>query len=97
LPDLIAAGSPKNPLGAAALYLMGVHYAIHGTNNPKSIFDALQGPQVTRPFTATRAYSQAARWVSCPAAWRRHRRSVTIRKSIVPSRLSPDGVNHNTS
>ena len=37
LPDLIAAGSAKNPLGAAALILGGGKYGIHGTNNPKSI------------------------------------------------------------
>jgi lipoprotein-anchoring transpeptidase ErfK/SrfK len=37
LPDLIAGGSAKNPMGAAALTLMGGQYAIHGTNNPKSI------------------------------------------------------------
>jgi lipoprotein-anchoring transpeptidase ErfK/SrfK len=37
LPDLVAAGSANNPLGAAALTLAGGHYAIHGTNNPKSI------------------------------------------------------------
>jgi lipoprotein-anchoring transpeptidase ErfK/SrfK len=37
LPDLIAGGTAKNPMGAAALTLMGGQYAIHGTNNPKSI------------------------------------------------------------
>lgn len=37
LPDVIPAGSPSNPLGAAALTLSGGEYAIHGTNAPKSI------------------------------------------------------------
>ena len=34
----IPGGSPKNPMGAAALVLSGGgQYAIHGTNNPRSI------------------------------------------------------------
>ena len=37
LPDVIPGGSPRNPMGAAALTLNGGDYAIHGTNNPKSI------------------------------------------------------------
>src|SRR6188472_3213783 len=37
LPDLIPGGSPKNPMGAAALTLAGGEYAIHGTNMPGSI------------------------------------------------------------
>ncbi len=37
LPDVIAGGSPKNPMGAAALTLAGGEYAIHGTNAPGSI------------------------------------------------------------
>ena len=37
LPDIIPGGSPKNPMGAAALTLSGGEYAIHGTNNPGSI------------------------------------------------------------
>lgn len=37
LPDLIASGSPRNPLGEAALTLSGGEYAIHGTNRPESI------------------------------------------------------------
>jgi lipoprotein-anchoring transpeptidase ErfK/SrfK len=37
LPKLIAGGSPRNPMGAAALTLSGGEYAIHGTNNPRSI------------------------------------------------------------
>ena len=37
LPDVIPGGSPKNPMGAAALTLSGGEYAIHGTNNPGSI------------------------------------------------------------
>ncbi len=34
---LIAGGSPRNPMGAAALTLSGGQYAIHGTNAPGSI------------------------------------------------------------
>ena len=37
LPNLIPGGSPRNPMGAAALTLFGGQYAIHGTNNPGSI------------------------------------------------------------
>jgi lipoprotein-anchoring transpeptidase ErfK/SrfK len=37
LPSVIAGGSPANPMGAAALTLSGGDYAIHGTNNPRSI------------------------------------------------------------
>ncbi len=37
LPNLIAGGSPGNPMGAAALTLSGGQYAIHGTNRPSSI------------------------------------------------------------
>jgi lipoprotein-anchoring transpeptidase ErfK/SrfK len=37
LPDVIAGGSPHNPMGAAALTLSGGQYAIHGTNVPGSI------------------------------------------------------------
>jgi lipoprotein-anchoring transpeptidase ErfK/SrfK len=37
LPNLIAGGSPRNPMGAAALTLAGGQYAIHGTNVPGSI------------------------------------------------------------
>jgi lipoprotein-anchoring transpeptidase ErfK/SrfK len=37
LPNLIAGGSPRNPMGAAALTLSGGQYAIHGTNVPGSI------------------------------------------------------------
>jgi len=38
LPDVIAGGSPQNPMGAAALTLSGGgQYAIHGTNVPGSI------------------------------------------------------------
>ena len=36
-PDIIPAGSPANPMGAAAMTLSGGEYAIHGTNNPNSI------------------------------------------------------------
>jgi lipoprotein-anchoring transpeptidase ErfK/SrfK len=37
LPDVIPGGSPRNPMGAAALTLSGDKYAIHGTNRPESI------------------------------------------------------------
>jgi lipoprotein-anchoring transpeptidase ErfK/SrfK len=37
LPDVIPAGSPRNPMGAAAMTLSGGEYAIHGTNSPGSI------------------------------------------------------------
>ena len=37
LPDVIAGGSPRNPMGVAALTLAGGDYAIHGTNQPGSI------------------------------------------------------------
>lgn len=37
LPDVIPGGSPKNPMGVAALTLSGGEYAIHGTNAPGSI------------------------------------------------------------
>jgi lipoprotein-anchoring transpeptidase ErfK/SrfK len=37
LPEYIAGGSPRNPLGAAALILSGGEYAIHGTNRPGSV------------------------------------------------------------
>lgn len=36
-PNVIAAGSPSNPMGAAALLLADGQYAIHGTNRPSSI------------------------------------------------------------
>ena len=37
LPHVIPGGSPKNPMGVAALTLSGGEYAIHGTNKPSSI------------------------------------------------------------
>jgi lipoprotein-anchoring transpeptidase ErfK/SrfK len=37
LPSVIPGGSPRNPMGAAALTLAGGEYAIHGTNSPRSI------------------------------------------------------------
>jgi len=37
LPDRIPGGSPRNPMGAAALTLGAGDYAIHGTNNPGSV------------------------------------------------------------
>ena len=37
-PAVIPGGSPRNPMGAAAMTLSGGgEYAIHGTNNPGSI------------------------------------------------------------
>jgi lipoprotein-anchoring transpeptidase ErfK/SrfK len=35
--DVIPGGSPRNPMGVAALTLAGGEYAIHGTNAPNSI------------------------------------------------------------
>jgi lipoprotein-anchoring transpeptidase ErfK/SrfK len=37
LPNVIEGGSPRTPMGAAALTLSGGEYAIHGTNQPGSI------------------------------------------------------------
>lgn len=37
LPDVIPGGSPRNPMGVAAMTLSGGEYAIHGTNRPNSI------------------------------------------------------------
>jgi lipoprotein-anchoring transpeptidase ErfK/SrfK len=37
LPNVIPGGSPRNPMGAAAMSLAGGEYAIHGTNQPGSI------------------------------------------------------------
>ena len=37
LPDVIPGGSPRNPMGVAAMTLAGLDYAIHGTNQPSSI------------------------------------------------------------
>ena len=37
LPEVIAGGAAKNPMGAAALTMRGGEYAIHGTNDPRSI------------------------------------------------------------
>jgi lipoprotein-anchoring transpeptidase ErfK/SrfK len=37
IPDLIPGGSPRNPMGEAALTLAGGEYAIHGTNVPHSV------------------------------------------------------------
>ena len=37
LPNVIAGGSPANPMGVAALTLSGGEYAIHGTNVPGSV------------------------------------------------------------
>ena len=37
MPNVIEGGSPRNPMGAAAMTLSGGEYAIHGTNVPGSI------------------------------------------------------------
>jgi lipoprotein-anchoring transpeptidase ErfK/SrfK len=37
MPDVIPGGSPRNPMGVAAMTLAGGEYAIHGTNMPGSI------------------------------------------------------------
>ena len=37
LPGIIPGGVPENPMGAAAMTLAGGEYAIHGTNDPRSI------------------------------------------------------------
>ena len=37
LPDVIPGGSPRNPMGVAAMTLAGTEYAIHGTNMPGSV------------------------------------------------------------
>lgn len=37
IPDLIPGGSPRNPMGVAAMTLAGGDYAIHGTNLPGSV------------------------------------------------------------
>ena len=37
MPDVIPGGSPKNPMGVAAMTLAGGEYAIHGTNTPGSV------------------------------------------------------------
>lgn len=37
LPEVIPGGSPRNPMGVAAMTLAGGEYAIHGTNVPNSI------------------------------------------------------------
>ena len=37
MPDVIPGGSPRNPMGVAALTLAGGEYAIHGTNVPGSV------------------------------------------------------------
>ncbi|MBV8917733.1 L,D-transpeptidase [Bradyrhizobium sp.] len=37
LPEVIPGGSPRNPMGVAAMTLAGGQYAIHGTNVPGSV------------------------------------------------------------
>jgi lipoprotein-anchoring transpeptidase ErfK/SrfK len=41
LPEVFPGGAANNPMGAAALTLAGGEYAIHGTNNPRSIGGAV--------------------------------------------------------
>ena len=37
MPNVIEGGSPRNPMGVAAMTLSGGEYAIHGTNMPGSV------------------------------------------------------------
>ena len=37
MPEVIPGGSPRNPMGVAAMTLAGGEYAIHGTNMPGSV------------------------------------------------------------
>ena len=37
MPEVIPGGSPRNPMGVAAMTLAGGEYAIHGTNVPGSV------------------------------------------------------------
>jgi len=37
IPGVIPGGSPRNPMGVAAMTLAGGEYAIHGTNRPGSV------------------------------------------------------------
>jgi lipoprotein-anchoring transpeptidase ErfK/SrfK len=37
IPDVIPGGSPRNPMGVAAMTLAGGEFAIHGTNVPGSV------------------------------------------------------------
>ena len=37
MPDVIPGGSPRNPMGVAAMTRAGGEYAIHGTNTPGSV------------------------------------------------------------
>src|SRR6202790_4755471 len=37
IPDVITGGSPRHPMGVAAMTLAGGEYAIHGTNMPGSV------------------------------------------------------------
>ena len=37
LPNVIPGGTPRNPMGVAAMTLAGSEYAIHGTNMPGSV------------------------------------------------------------
>jgi lipoprotein-anchoring transpeptidase ErfK/SrfK len=41
LPDVIASGASNNPMGLGAIVLTGGEYAIHGTNRPESIGQAV--------------------------------------------------------
>ena len=74
LPEVIPGGSPKNPMGAAALTLSGGEYAIHGTNVPGSIggFGFLRlHPHVQRRRARSlrpRAFGHAGRGAALAAA-----------------------------
>src|SRR5262249_62148995 len=61
LPHVIPGGSPRNPMGVAALTLAGGQYAIHGTNSPRSIGGyvshgrlPLYNPDITHPHPPAR-------------------------------------------
>ena len=62
LPDVIAGGSPRNPMGEAALTLAGGEYAIHGTNAPRSI----GGASIRRVACSTRGVISTAGSTSAP-------------------------------
>ena len=62
--DVIAGGSPSNPMGVAAMTLSGGgQYAIHGTNRP----------QIGRPFRVIRLHPHVQRRHQRPLSARFHR------------------------
>jgi lipoprotein-anchoring transpeptidase ErfK/SrfK len=61
-PDFyIESGSPKNPMGAAALVLADSELAIHGTNNPASIGGFVSAGCMTS-WICTAAYMSVRGW-----------------------------------